>query len=417
MKKSLKQEGKGESEFDYKGFEEVAIGRINKGASLLGADGVLTAMIQRIVNAALEGEVKAHLADCRDQGEANRRNGHLSKGLNTEVGPVEISSPRDRLGTFTPQIVPKWERSLSGGLSTQILSMYSNGTSIGDIRQQLVRIYGVDYSAGAITAITDEVMPEVVKWQQRPLMCFYVLIYLDAIHYKTRESGTSKTQAIYTIYGIDADGQRDILGLYVGEEEGARHWGLLLEDLKRRGVEDVLFFCIDGLTGFADVISRVFPKAQVQRCIVHMIRTSAQFVADKDIKELCADLRKIYTASDVLQAGLALESFKVKWDKKYPAISKKWEENWGELTHFMEYGPEIRKLIYTTNAVEALHRQMRKVTKTKGSWVNEKALIKQLYLTLIYNEKGWTRKVAGWKVIQLELVDKFEGRYKQWATG
>lgn len=397
--------------FDYAGFEQEAIDRLYQGDGLVGVQGVLTGLIQRLVNAALSGEMAGHLKDQRLGGASNRRNGYTSKKLDTELGPVQISPPRDRAGQFEPQLVGKWSRQLGTGLDKQILSMYANGSSYSDIQLHLKELYGLDYSPSSIVEVTEQVWGEVISWQQRALSSFYVAIFLDGMYFTTREGGKSCKKVIYSVYGVDCDGQRDVLGIYMRESEGANQWGMVLEDLRKRGVEDVLFFCIDGLAGFSDAILAVFPQSFVQRCIVHMIRSSTRFVSDKDIKKVCGDLRSIYSAADALQASIALSAFREKWDKKYPQIAEAWENNWTDLMSFMDYGENIRRMIYTTNAVEALHRQIRKVTKSKGSWVNDKALVKQIYLTLMYGKGGWNKKVFNWNGIGKELSDHFGERY------
>ena len=301
MKKERKQTKKPETNFDYTGFEEKAIRDLREGKDLVGKDGILTGMIQRIVNAALEGELDEHLVTQKEIGQKNRRNGHTSKQIDTSMGPVEIHPPRDRESSFEPQIVGKWDRQLGTGVDQQILHLYAAGNSILDIQYQLQKIYGLEYSAGTISMITDRVMDEVLSWQQRPLAPMYVAIFLDAIHYKIREDGKVQTNAIYTVFGVDVEGKRDVLGLYIGEHEGAQHWGRILEDIQKRGVVDVLFFCVDGLKGFKEAIQQVYPLSFVQRCIVHMIRTSVRFVSDKDVKKVCSDLRAIYGAADEQQ--------------------------------------------------------------------------------------------------------------------
>ena len=413
MKKKVEQSENQEDKpgFDYKNFEKEAIRGLTEGKDLIGKDGVLTGLIQRIVNAALEGEMASHLANDRKAGWKNRRNGHTSKQLDTSLGTVGIKPPRDREGSFRPQMVGKWDRQLGTGLDEQILSLYSTGNSISDIQQQLQQIYGLEYSAGSISMVTERVMDELLSWQQRPLASMYVIIYLDAIHFKIRENGHVQTQAIYTVFGVDVNGVRDILGLYLGEHEGAQHWGRILEDIQKRGVEEVLFFCVDGLKGFSEAIQQVYPLSFVQRCIIHMIRTSVRFVGSNDIKKVCADLRKIYSAAEIKQAEIALEVFEQTWSKKYKEIAPAWRANWTELMMFMQFGKDIRRVIYTTNAVEALHRQMRKATKTKGAWIKPKGLLKQLYLNLKFQTKGWKRNVFNWASIQRELIEVFGNRY------
>jgi putative transposase len=389
------------------------VSRLYKGDPILGDGGIFTDLLQAIVNAALEGEIAHSIDQSAVSGLANRKNGHTQKTVRSPAGPLEISTPRDRAGLHDPILIKKWERELGTGVDEIILSLYARGQSIEDVRYQLRQLYGIEVSAGVISAVTERVWTEISQWQQRPLAGCYPIIYLDAIHFKVRDSGHIVSKAIYTCYGVSADGQRDVLGLYLGESEGARQWGLILEDLQRRGVEDVFFFCIDGLTGFKDVIQQVYPNAIIQRCIVHMIRNSTRFVSNKDLKAVCADLRNIYTATNRDQAEIALEAFGERWDKKYREIKPKWQDNWDELMAFMDYGQHIRRMIYTTNPVEALHRVMRKVTKTKGAWSNDKGLLKQLYLTLKYNEKSWKRKAFNWVAIQRELIDKFGGRYEK----
>jgi len=390
------------------------ISRLYKGDPIVGDGGIFTDMLQALVNAALEGEMDHHLSENKHTEKDNRRNGHTHKTVKSRVGPLEVHTPRDRNGEHEPNLIKKWDRELGTGMDDLILSLYARGHSVEDVRYQLRELYGVEVSAGAISAVTDRVWPEIIEWQQRPLSSCYTIVYLDAIHYKVREDGKITSKAIYTVYGITVDGLRDILGLYLKESEGSRQWGLILEDIKKRGVEEVLFFCVDGLNGFQDVIEKVFPTSTVQRCVVHMIRTSTRFVSYKDLKAVCIDLRKIYTAADREQAAIALVAFGKRWDNKYKEIRPKWEENWEELMAFMDYTQNIRRMIYTTNPVEALHRVMRKVTKSKGAWSNDRGLLKQLYLALMHNQKSWHTKALNWGSIQKELVEEFGSRYEKY---
>ena len=399
--------------FDYASFEQEAIAGLQKGSGLLGTEGVLTNLVQRLVNAALSGEIQGHLSSDKSANISNRLNGNKPKAVDTDSGKINISTPRDRLGTYEPHLVGKWQRQLGTGLDKQILMLYANGYSCSDIRHQLKELYGLDYSEASISVVTDQVWGEVQSWQQRILLPFYSVIFLDGIYFKTREDGKSATKVIYSVYGVDADGQRDVLGIYVRESEGAHEWGRILEDLRKRGVEDVLYFCVDGLKGYSNVISGVFPQSVVQRCIVHMIRSSTRFVSDKDLKAVCSDLRSVYTAADVTQAEIALEAFKIKWNKKYPEIAAAWEKDWEDLIPFLAFEENTRCMIYTTNAVEALHRQIRQITKTKGSWVNDKALLKQIFITLFYGSGGWNRKVFNWNSISRELLHTFGERFEK----
>jgi putative transposase len=404
------------TEIDYQNFEKEAIARLYAGDELIGENGILSGMIQRIVNAALHGEMTHHLKSDRQEGVENRRNGHTSKTISTKVGPVSISPPRDRNGTFQPELVGKWNRHVGSGFDEQILSMYGHGNSYSDIQTQLKKFYGVDFSMGALSEVTERVWTELEQWQAKALLPFYAVVFLDGMYFMTRENGRAAKKVLYMVYGIDAQGVRDVLGIYIREEEGAREWGRIAEDLKKRGVQDILFTCVDGLSGFVDAINNVFPKTVIQRCIVHMIRSSTKLVSDKDIKKVCADLRLIYTAADEPQARMHLDAFKEKWDKQYPEVSRAWDKVWGDLTPFLDYSEPVRRMIYTTNGVEGLNRQVRKVTKTKGSWANDKALLKQVYATLFYGKMGWKRKVFQWNVIQRELTEIYGDRYSQWVV-
>lgn len=384
------------------------------GKRWLGPDGVFTELLQSFVDAALEGEMDIHLDEDKDSGIKNRRNGHGNKTVKTEGGEIEITPPRDRQGSFQPVIVEKRERSLKTGLDEIILSLYSKGNSVEDIHRLLYEIYGIQYSTSSISTITDRVWPEILAWQQRPLQGCYTIVYLDGIHFRVKQDGVFQDKCVYTVYGVDSEAQRDILGLYMDQSESASTWGQILEDLQRRGVKDILFACIDGLKGFKESIALVYPKTIIQRCIVHKIRNSVRFVTDKQKKKLCSDLRTIYTAANKSQARQALDVFRAKWGKEGDRIARMWEQDWEELMAFMEFGTHLRRMIYTTNPVEAVHRIIRKVTKTKGAWISEKALTKQLYLTLLKNEKSWNRKAYNWNPIHIELIAKFGERYSQW---
>lgn len=410
IKKKKKPDKEDTPTFDYKKFEQEAIAKLRSGKGLTGPEGAFTGMIQRILQAALDGEMDDHIKEDRP----NRRNGHTDKQVQTSMGPVDLEPPRDRNASFEPKIVGKWERRIAPDIENQILSLYGMGNSYEDISSFIEQMYGVKYSTSLISSVTDRIWEEIDCWRKRPLNSCYALIYLDAIHYKVRDNGRVVTKAIYTVFGVDLEGERDVLGLYIDQAEGARFWGRTLEDIRDRGVEDVLFFSIDGLKGFPEVIQQIFPKSIVQRCIVHMIRTSLRYVSYMDYKPICKDLRTIYTAADEQEASRALKAFADKWDPKYPEISGKWEANWVELSAFFDYPSNIRRMIYTTNAVEALHRLMRKTTKTKGALVNDNALIKILYLTLKNNEKTWKRRARSWPTILSTLRREFGERINQY---
>ena len=396
--------------FDYETFEQEAIAKLRSGKGLTGEGGALTGLISRIIGAAFEGEIEEHL---KGSGSDNRRNGYTSKKIRTGLGEIQVNPPRDRKGEFNPGIIKKWERSLAPEIESQIMSMYAIGTSYSDIREHLKKMYGLEYSSSFISSITDRVHDELTMWKNRPLEEVYSIIYLDAIHFKVRENRVVKTKAVYTVLGVDLEGHRDVLGLFIGESEGAKHWGRVLENIKDRGVKDVIFFCVDGLNGFPEMIQSIYPESIIQRCIVHMVRTSLKYVSWKDYRAICKGLKKMYSQDSRASAAEELENFIGVWGKKYPEIGRKWQTNWEELSPYFDYPEPIRRVIYTTNAVEALHRCLRKVTKTKGAYVNEQALEKQLYLTLEYNKKSWKRKVRSWPAIIRTLRREFPDRIKE----
>lgn len=404
---------KKKEDFDYTSFKKEAVQGLLNGKTLLGEQGVLKGLIKDLVEGALEGEMDAHLSTDRDSGVKNRRNGNTKKKLRSQMGEVSIDPPRDRNGSFSPILVKKWSRDLDMGLENQILELYSLGNSYEDIQTHILNMYGVSLSKGQLSAITDRLWSTIKTWQKRALQSLYIVIFLDAIHFKVRENGIVQTKAVYTVYGVDSQGNRDVLALKVGDSEGAREWGRVLENLKDRGVEDVLFFAVDGLSGFKEAILNVFPQSTVQRCVVHMVRQSLRFVDDSDMKEMAKGLRAIYTADDEAEGLACLDAFEEKWGAKYPGVCKSWRDNWVELTAFFGFNWAVRKLIYTTNAVEGLHRMMRKTTKTKGAFVSEQALLKLLYLTLQKKEKVWKRRVHSYKAIQRSLIREFGERFSK----
>lgn len=385
--------------------------QLYSGGPLFGEGSIFSEMLQAMLNSSLEGEMSHFQASEKAEGKTNRRNGYTSKEVRSTAGPLSIQTPRDREGDFDPLLIGKRQRSLPSGMEDIIIGLYARGNSVDDIRYQLQQLYGIELSAGLISSVTERVWERVLAWQQRPLSACYAIVYLDGIHFRAREEGQYKSRSVHTVYGVDAHGDRDVLGLYLFDNEGASNWARVLEDLQARGVESILFVCVDGLEGFSEAIESVFPQAIVQRCIVHMVRSSTKLVADKDLKSVCADLRKVYTAATEQQARLALENFGRKWDEKYRRIRPKWEAAWSELMAFMAFNQNIRRMIYTTNPVEALHRVLRKVTKAKGAWVSDRALLKQLYLALMHNEKSWKRTAYNWKAIQRELLDHFGEDY------
>ena len=383
--------------------------------ALLGEDSPFSELLQSMVDQMLDGEMDSFMADQKSEGRRNKRNGKTSKQVLSPSGLLYIQTPRDRNGDFEPELVGKRQRELTSGLDDQIIALYAQGNSIEDVRRLVSKIYGVEISAGKISQITDKVLPLIQEWQSRPLKAFYPVVYLDAVHFKVRYEGRYESRAFYTVYSVDWEGQRDLLGMYIQSGEGATRWGLVLEDLQQRGVQDILVICTDNLTGFSEVISEVYPGSIVQKCIVHQVRNSLRFVSDKDRKKVVVDLRKVYTAANVQQAVLALDAFEVKWGQTYGYILKQWRQNWDELMAFMDFPKEMRRMIYTTNPVEALHRIVRKMIKGKAAWVSDTALMKQIYLSLMHNEKSWRRRARGWKSIQLQLFENYEERIGKWV--
>ncbi|MEL6988021.1 MAG: IS256 family transposase [Bacteroidota bacterium] len=377
---------------------------------LLGEGSPFSELLQGMVNTILDAEMDTYMEEERDKGHKNKRNGKTIKKLRSTVGDLWVETPRDRNSGFEPTIVAKRQRELSSGLDDQIIALYAQGNSIEDVRRLLKKMLGVDISAGKISQITDKVLPEIELWKNRPLLDFYPIIYLDAIHFKVRNEGRYQTNAFYTVYSIDWDGHRDLLGLYVQGSEGASKWGLILEDLKKRGVKDVLVMCTDNLKGFSEVITDIYPQTIVQKCIVHQVRNSLKYVDDKDRKKVSASLRRIYTSISRQEAQTALESFVAQWGDKYSYIENQWLSNWDELLAFMDFPQGMRKMIYTTNPVEALHRIMRKLIKSKAAWVSQTALTKQIYLSLNHNQKSWKRKAYGWLQIRRAIFEKYPNR-------
>lgn len=350
--------------FDWDSFESDAIKRLMEGEELTGEDGILTPLIQRLLQASLDGEMQAHV----DQNRPNRRNGKKGKTVKSSQGLLRIDMPRDREGSFNSGLLPKRATTLGDGLDNKILALYGLGMSYSDIRSHLAEMYGVDVSEASLSAITDKVLDELAGWQSRELDPLYPFVWLDALHYKVRYEGRVITRAMYTVLALRLDGHKELLGLYISESEGARFWLGVLSDLQSRGVKDILVASIDGLKGFPEAIESIFPHTRVQLCLVHQMRNSLRFVPDKDRKAVARELKKVYKAPKRKDAELAFEAFCSDWAQKYPMIVKSWTDNWERLMEMFEYPPEIRRIIYTTNPVEGVHRQLRKVTKTKGGF-------------------------------------------------
>lgn len=337
----------------------------------------------------------------------NYRNGYGKKTVKTQLGEVEIKIPRDRNGDYEPQIIGKYSRN-ADGMEEKIIGLYACGMSQKDIAEQIKALYDVEISPELVSKISEKIIPEVNAWQNRPLESTYPFVFMDAIHYKVKENHQYVTKAAYVVLGINLDGEKDILGVWIGEHESAKFWSGVLNDLKSRGVQQVYLFCVDGLTGFREAISGNFPKAGIQRCIVHQIRSSTRFVSYKDRKALIADLKKVYQAVTEDEALENLMQFKEIWGKQYPSCVKSWEDNWDILSAFFAYPPEIRRIIYTTNIIEGLNRQFRKITKNKPSFVNDDSLRKMLYLASKKITEHWTSRCKNWDMVSNYLTVMFQ---------
>ncbi len=380
---------------------------------ILNEGGLVQDLTKRLVERALEGEMTDHLGyekhapEGRDGG--NSRNGKTRKRIKTGTHEHEIEVPRDRDGEFAPKLVPKGRRRLPG-FDDKVIALYARGMTTREIQQGLLEIYGVEVSPSLISAVTDSVLEDVKAWQARPLDAVYPIVYLDAIHVKMRSSGHVQNTAVYVALAITLEGKKELLGLWVGENEGAKFWLSVLTELKNRGVQDILIAAVDGLKGFPEAIESVYPKTQIQLCIVHMVRNSLRFVSWKERKQVAADLRTIYTASTVEAAEQALDAFGAKWDDRFPSITKSWRANWAHLTPFFDYPPELRKVIYTTNAIESINAQLRKVVKKKGAFPTVDSVRKVMYLAMTRAAARWNRPVKDWVAALNHLTVVFEGR-------
>ena len=378
---------------------------------LLGESGILKQLTKALLNRALEGEMTHHLGYDKycpsGKNTGNSRNGKNRKTIATDHGNLEIEVPRDRTSTYAPTIIKKRQRRFDG-FDDKIISMYARGMTVRDIQGHLEEIYGVEVSPDLISTVTDSVIEQVKTWQTRPLEPVYPIIFLDALRVKIRDNGHIYNKAVYVALGITMEGLKDVLGLWIAKNEGAKFWLQVVTELQNRGLKDIFIACVDGLKGFPDAIGSVFPQTQVQLCIVHMIRHSVKYVAFKDQKQVCADLKHIYRASNAEQAEEELETFAKKWDDKYPTISESWRRNWQGIIPFLAYPDDIRKVIYTTNAIESLHHSLRKIIKNRGSFPNDGSALKLLYLGLKNISKRWTMPIHTWKQALNQFAILFE---------
>lgn len=370
--------------------------------------------IAEFMETGLDAELDEHLGydryDTKEKDTDDSRNGHSSKTLRTSFGDTPIRIPRDRKGEFDPVILRKNQTSISQDVEAKIISMYAKGMTTADIRDHIRDIYGIEVSESTVSRITDKVLPEAKEWQQRPLESVYAVIFMDAIHYHVRSEGQVVKKAVYIAIGIDLSGRKDVLGMWVGENESAKYWATVLNSLRNRGVEDIFIACTDNLTGFSNAIEAVFPRTDIQNCIIHQLRNSSKYVSYKDLKALMADLKQVYAAVDEPAAEEALDRFAERWDKKYPKISASWWANWANLSTYFKFPEELRRLIYTTNAIEGFNRQLRKVTKSKAVFPTDDSLFKMLYLAMLDITKKWTGRRQDWSVIHAQLAVYYADR-------
>lgn len=386
---------------------DAAINALREGKTLSGQDGILTPLVKQLTEAAMQAELDAHLAS---EETPNRKNGSTSKTMKSAAGPFVLDTPRDRAGTFVPQIVKKHQTHLTDELERKVIGLFALGTSYQDIRGHIKELYGMSLSNGTLNAITDKLLPELQAWRERDLDAIYPIVWLDAIHYKIKENGRYIGKAIYTLLGLTIEGKKELLGLYLSDQEGAHHWLSVLTDLHNRGVKDILIACVDGLKGFPGAIESIYPKTEIQHCIIHQIRNSLKYVASKNQKAFMADLKAVYKAATLNAAEIALDELDAKWGDKYPMVIKSWRNKWPTLSAYFKYPDYVRTAIYTTNAVEAVHRQFRKLTKTKGGFANENSLLKLLYAGILKAAERWTHPVQNWNLTLSQLAIHFEGR-------
>lgn len=374
---------------------------------------IMSVILEGVLDSELDNELGYSKYDYKNKDTNNSRNGYSKKTVHTSYGDMDLDIPRDRNGEYEPQVIKKYQNTITQDMEEKIISMYAKGMTTSDIERHFQELYGIDVSDSTISRITDKVLPIVKEWQERPLEDVYAVVYLDALHFHVRSEGRIIKKAVYIALGIDMDGKRDVLGMYVGENESAKFWLSILNGLKNRGVKDILIACIDGLVGFPQAISAVFPETEIQHCIIHQIRNTTKFVSHKDLKTLMADLKRVYTASTEEIARLELDAFAEKWDSKYPDISKSWNENWATLSTYFKYPEEVRKIIYTTNTVESFNRQLRKVTKNKSVFPTDDSLLKMLYLATMDITRKWIGHRQDWGKIRAQLMIYFEDRLNE----
>lgn len=383
---------------------DAALQVLRNGKDISGNDGVLTPLIKQLTEAAMRAELESQLASEEDP---NRKNGTSSKTVKSPGGEWELNTPRDRAGTCEPQIVKKRQMHLTEELERKVVTLFSLGTSYQDIRAHITDIYGIALSNGTIGAVTDKLLPELQAWRERDLEALYPIVWLDAIHYKIKENGRLASRAIYTILGLKIEGKTELLGLYLSDQEGAPRWLSVSTDLNNRGVKDILIACVDGLKGFPEPIAAIYPNKKIQHCIIHQICNSLNYVGSKNQKAFMADLKCVYKAATLNAAETAPDELGGKWGEKYPLVNKSWRTKWPTLSVYVKYPDQVRTAIYTTNAVEAMHCQFRKLTKTKGGFANENSLLELLYAGILKASERCTHPVKNWNLTLSQLAKHF----------
>ena len=380
---------------------EAALKSLREGRGLNGKDGILTPLIKQLTEAAMQAELEEHLTN---EEAPNCKNGKTSKTIRTLSG------------SFEPQMVKKHQTYLTDDLERKIIALFALGTSYQDIRVHIADMYDISVSNGTINAVTDKLLPELQAWRERDLESIYPIVWLDAIHYKIKENGRYISKAVYTILGLNIDGKKELLGLYLSDQEGAHHWLSVLTDLHNRGIQEILIACVDGLKCFPEAIETIYPKTEIQHCVIHQIRNSIKYVASKNQKAFMADLKCVYKAATLNAAEIALDDLDAKWGEKYPMVIKSWRSKWPALSNYFKYPDYVRTAIYTTNAVEAVHRQFRKLTKTKGGFANENSLLKLLYAGILKASERWTHPIQNWNLTLAQLAIHFPGRLEKYLS-
>jgi putative transposase len=404
----------GGSDFDFTAYEKEVVAGLMSGKGLIGEEGLLKPLIARFVESALDAELGVHLMEekASDGQLPNKRNGRRGKSIRSEAGPIDINYSRDRAGSFEPVTVGKRQHELAAGFDKQILELYAMSNSLSDISLHLESMYGAQMSEARISGVINATWELVNAWHKRPLPSCYVVLFVDAVHIPVCRNGHYTKVAVYVIYGITVEGTREIVALYVGQGgESATEWGRCLQDIKNRGVEDVFHICSDGLTGLHEILGEAFPLSSIQRCVVHKMRNCMRLVDDKDSRQVVRQLKEVYTAVNEAQARLRLEDFAAFWQGKYDCIVQLWEKDWKEMMACMGLGVELRKITYTTNAIENLNREIRRATKTKGGWASDRALLIQLHLSLDRKKESWHKKIRDWTAVRRELIDTYSERF------